>query len=141
MLRELNTLSTEFRRILEYNNIRGYALSLEFNTLNKTIKTNAHFSSSDINSSVLAVQLLNYKNPIILEESSIVYANIERADGTVTTNKCTILDYENGAVLVWLNQLAIEIIGTCKLELVVRHSDNTKLVSPKVSYKVFHPDQ
>lgn len=137
MLKELNALSTEFRRILEYNNIRGYALSLEFNVLNKTIKTNAHFSSSDVNSSALAVQLLNYDNPIILEESSIVYANVERADGTIITNQCTILDYESGAIIVWLNQLATEVIGTCKLEIVVRHSGNIKIVSPKISYKVF----
>lgn len=137
MIKALNTLNQDFYNVLEYNSIRGYAISLDFNSLSKTLNTQAYFSQSDINTSMIAIQLLNDKNPIILDESSIVYANIERADGTVVTNKCTIVDASIGAILISFSTLANEIAGTNMFEIVVRHAGNFKLVSPKVSYKIY----
>lgn len=137
MIREINIINRDFREVLERNNVRGFALSLEFKTLSKVLKTNAEFSVSDINTNILAIQLLNNGSPIVIEESSIIYANIERADGTVVTNKCEVVDGSIGAILVKFSKLSNEIVGTNKLEIVVCHTNNEKIVSPKLSYKTF----
>lgn len=149
MIREINVISSGFREVLERNNVRGFALSLEFNTLSKVIKTNAEFSVSDINTNMFAIQLLNNGSPIVIEESSILYVNVERADGTIVTNKCEVIDGEIGAILIKFSKLSNEIVGTNRLEVVVIHTNNEKIVSPRVSYKTFqsidsyyeYPDQ
>ena len=137
MLRELNTISLEFKRSLEHNNIRGYAISLDFNNLGKIIKTTAKFTSGDRNTSIIAIQLLNNGHPIILEESTILYANVERPDGTLVTNKCEVLDGSIGAILVPLNALTMEIEGTPIMDITLRHLGNEKIVSPKISFKIY----
>ena len=149
MIREINVISSGFREVLERNNVRGFALSLEFNTLSKVIKTNAEFSVSDINTNMFAIQLLNNGSPIVIEESSILYVNVERADGTIVTNKCEVIDGKIGAILIKFSKLSNEIVGTNRLEVVVMHTNNEKIVSPRVSYKTFqsidsyydYPDQ
>lgn len=137
MYRELNPISYEFKRSLEHNNIRGCAMTLEFGNLGKTIKTNAKFTSSDINTCLMAIQLLNGGSPIILDESSVVYANIERPDGTLVTNKVTVIDGSIGVVAIHFNSLATEIDGTATMDITVRHLGNEKVVSPKVSFVIY----
>lgn len=137
MLKELNPISYEFKRTLEHNNIRGCAMTLEFSNLGKTIKTEAKFTSGDINTSLIAIQLLNGGSPIVLDESSVVYANIVRADGTLVTNKVVVIDGSIGAVALHLNQLATEVVGTAVVDITVRHLENKKIVSPKFSFRVF----
>lgn len=137
MLKEINSIGLEFRRSLEKNNIRGYAMSLEFESLGKTMTTKAKFASGDRNSSFLAIQLLNNGSPIILEEDMIIYANVARPDSTLITNKCQILDGEIGAILVAFSPVVMEVSGTHVMDITLRYSDDKKTISPKLSFNVF----
>lgn len=137
MLKEINPISREFERRLECNNIRGYAMSLEFSNLGKVVKTNAKFTTSDRNTSIIAIQLINNGSPIILEESTVLYANVVRPDGTLVTNKCVVLDGSIGAILVPFNALVMEIEGTLTMDITLNHLSNEKIVSPKLSFKIF----
>lgn len=137
MIKNLNELRQDFRDVLELNNIRGYALSLEFNNLSRTIKTSAQFTQSDINTSVISVQLINEGAPIVLEKSTLVYVNVKRNDNTTCRNECTVLDGNTGAIVISFNQKSTEIVGATEFEVVIISKGNKKLLSPKVAYKVF----
>lgn len=137
MIREINPINLEFKKSLEYNNIRGYAMSLEFGGLNKIIKTNAKFSVGDRNTSIIAIQLLNNGSPIILEEYTLIYANVERPDGTLVANKCKILEGDIGAILISLNALTMEYSGTLTMDITLRYNNKKKLVSPKLSFNLY----
>lgn len=137
MVLKLNNISKTFEQNLIRNNIRGYALTLEFESIDKEVDTDAKFSRGDLNTSVVAVQLMFRGEPIVLEENTNVYANIARTDGKIFTNDCEILDAQNGCILISFKTQSIGSVGVNRFEIVLKHSDMEKLISPKVKYTVY----
>lgn len=135
-MRYLNNASKEFIQAVESNGLRGYALTLELNDLDKEIKSDAKFSVADINTSYLVVQLLFDGSPLVLNSNSMVYANIKKED-SIVRNNCEILEYDLGIIALKFKTESINIQGNHKIELAIKRTADEKLISPKVSFNVY----
>lgn len=126
-----------YLKALDENNTRGFLMDLEFNNLDKNFMSNAKFSTGDLNTSIIIVRVLLGGKPILLKEDTYVYVAIMKNNKAVAMNECKILDHENGVIVIPLKTQSLDIAGENKFEVVIRHSDDEKLVSPKVSYMVY----
>lgn len=137
MIKKLNEISEVFEKRLVSNNIRGYAVTMNLENLHEKIKTDARFSSGDINTGAISIQLLLNGEPVILEENMLVYANIETGRRNNIYQSCQIIDLELGIVMLNLKTQAMLDAGEHTLEIVVQASEDEKLISPKLIYEVF----
>ena len=136
-LKILGNISEQFNKALEANNIRGYALELEFQNIGTEFSSDMKFARGELNTNAIAIQLMMGGLPIIINEDTNVYANVGRADGTTLTNECETLEGENGIVLLKFKSQSINIQGSNRFEIVLKHSDEEKLISPKIKFDVY----
>lgn len=142
MIKKLNEISQAFEQRLLANSIRGYAITLDLEKLNETLSTEAKFAVGDINTGVISAQLRLNGEPVVLSDDVIVYVNIATPETDMSFSKylyqtCEILDGNLGIVLLRLKTQAMSENGVHKLEYVIQHSEQEKLISPKVKYEVF----
>lgn len=137
MIVKLNEITKSFEDRLLANNIRGYALALEFTKLQNIETTDARFSNNDYRTDAITMQLLIHDEPIRLEEGTVVYVNIRKPDSTQVFQGCNIIDADNGIVMLRLMRKSLNLKGECTLEVVVVPSEDEKLVSPKIIYTVY----
>lgn len=136
MIKKLNEISVAFEQRLITNNIRGYALTLELEKLNTTLDTQARFAVGDINTAVITAQFKLNGEVVVLDENTVVYANIETPAGVIYQTS-EVLDGNLGIVLLKLKTQAMKFAGVHKLEFVIQASEEEKLITPKVNYEVF----
>lgn len=136
MIKKLNEISKAFEQRLISNNIRGYALTLDLEKLNATLDTQARFAVGDINTAVITAQFKLNGEVVVLDENTIIYANIETPAG-VLYQTCDILDGDLGIVLLKLKTQAMKFGGVHTLEFVIQASEEEKLITPQVNYEVF----
>lgn len=137
MVEKLNEISEVFRHRLETNNIRGYAVTLNMQELDQTLKSTAKFAEGDINTGVISFQLILNNESLHLDESALIYANIKTPDENLLYQTCDVVDREEGIVLLRLKTQSMKEVGTHQLELVIRASDEEKMISPSLYYEVY----
>lgn len=137
MIKNITSLSNSFRRaLISFNINRGFALELDLAKLSEVTKTKAQFSQSDINTSIIAVQLLFDGKPLSISPGAICYANIKiTGKYEPIINECEILDAQNAVIKIQLSSDALKNVGEALFEIVIS-GDDKKIVSPKVSYTV-----
>lgn len=118
---------------LVQNSIRLFSCEIEFSNIGIIIPTNAKFSTGDSLTSKLALKLTLNKEAINLNGKEVI-AVIQRSDGTVINNDCSIADSDNGCVILDLTTDAIDIAGVCTFEIVVFDASGDTLVSPNCTY-------
>lgn len=129
-------LKKEFESMTRNNLLRNYEIDLEFSKLSKPKKSNLEISQSDLNSNIIRLNLLMNNNPIILDESYVIYANIKKPTGEVNPNYCEIYDARNGSILLKIQPQYVDIDGSCSFEIIVVTGDGVKVVSPEVNFVV-----
>lgn len=137
MVTKLNKISRVFEQRLLANNIRGYAVTMEFTDLHEETLTKARFAIGDCKTAAISFQLLMSGEPIKLEEGCAVYVNILRPDKQQLFQSCEILDAELGIVMLKLKVQSMMYKGECTLEVVVIPSAQERLISPKILYTVY----
>lgn len=137
MITKLNKISRVFEERLLANNIRGYAVTLEFTKLHEQELTVARFSNNDCRTDAISFQLTMHNEPICLSEDTVVYVNIRRSDMEQVFQGCQIIDRENGIVMLKLMTKSIMQKGECTLEVVIVPSERERLISPKIIYTVY----
>ena len=137
MIKNITSLSNSFRRaLISFNINRGFALELDLAKLSEVTKTKAQFSQSDINTSIIAVQLLFDGKPLSISPGAICYANIKiTGKYEPIINECEILDAQNAVIKIQLSSDALKNVGEALFEIVIS-GDDKKIISPKVSYTV-----
>lgn len=137
MIKNITSLSNSFRRaLISFNINRGFALELDLAKLSEVTKTKAQFSQSDINTSIIAVQLLFDGKPLSISPGAICYANVKiTGKYEPIINECEILDAQNAVIKLQLSSDALKNVGEALFEIVIS-GDDKKIVSPKVSYTV-----
>lgn len=137
MIKNITSLSNSFRRaLISFNINRGFALELDLAKLSEVTKTKAQFSQSDINTSIIAVQLLFDGKPLSISPGAICYANVKiTGKHEPIINECEILDAANAVIKIQLSTDALKNVGEAVLEIVIA-GDDKKIVSPKISYTV-----
>lgn len=137
MIKNITSLSNSFRRaLISFNINRGFALELDLAKLSEVTKTKAQFSQSDINTSIIAVQLLFDGKPLSISPGAICYANVKIAGKyEPIINECEILDAQNAVIKIQLSSDALKNVGEALFEIVIS-GDDKKIISPKVSYTV-----
>lgn len=137
MIKNITSLSNSFRRaLISFNINRGFALELDLAKLSEVTKTKAQFSQSDINTSIIAVQLLFDGKPLSISPGAICYANVKiTGKNEPIINECEILDAQNAVIKLQLSSDALKNVGEALFEIVIS-GDDKKIVSPKVSYTV-----
>lgn len=137
MIKNITSLSNSFRRaLIAFNINRGFALELDLAKLSGVTKTQAEFSQSDVNTSIIAVQLMFNGKPLSVPSGAVCYANV-RVSGKYEPiiNECEILDASNAVIKIQLSTDALKNVGEAILEIVIS-GDDKKIVSPKISYTV-----
>lgn len=137
MIKNITSLSNSFRRaLIAFNINRGFALELDLAKLSGVTKTQAEFSQSDVNTSIIAVQLMFNGKPLSVPSGAVCYANV-RVLGKYEPiiNECEILDASNAVIKIQLSTDALKNVGEAILEIVIS-GDDKKIVSPKISYTV-----
>lgn len=137
MIKNITSLSNSFRRaLISFNINRGFALELDLAKLSEVTKTKAQFSQSDINTSIIAVQLLFDGKPLSISPGAICYANVKiTGKYEPIINECEILDAQNAVIKIQLSSDALKNVGEALFEIVIS-GDDKKIISPKVSYTV-----
>ena len=126
----------QIERALEENNIRAYFLEVDFKDLSREYNTSFQFAKGEVNSGFICFKLLYGERGIILKRGCTVYANIRKTTGETFKSNLSVLDYQNGIVLLSLSSQVLSIVGVDKLELAVV-IDEEKTISPKIKYKVY----
>ena len=137
MIKNITSLSNSFRRaLIAFNINRGFALELDLAKLSGVTKTQAEFSQSDVNTSVIAAQLMFNGKPLSVPSGAICYANVKiTGKHEPIINECEILDAANAVIKIQLSTDALKNVGEAVLEIVIA-GDDKKIVSPKISYTV-----
>lgn len=126
----------QIERALEENNIRAYFLEVDFKDLSREYNTGFQFAKGEVNSGFICFKLLYGESGIILKRGCTVYANIRKTTGETFKSNLSVLDYQNGIVLLSLSSQVLSIVGVDRLELAVI-IDEEKTISPKIKYKVY----
>lgn len=129
-------LRTEFENMTRNNLLRNYEIDLEFSKLSRPKRSNLEISQSDLHSNIIRLNLLMNNNPIVLDESYVIYANVKKPTGEVNPNYCEIYDGVNGSILLRIQPQYIDIDGSCSFEIIVVTGDGVKVVSPEVNFLV-----
>lgn len=129
-------LRTEFENMTRNNLLRNYEIDLEFSKLSRPKRSNLEISQSDLHSNIIRLNLLMNNNPIVLDESYVIYANIKKPTGEVNPNYCEIYDTRNGSILLKIQPQYVDIDGSCSFEIIVVTGDGVKVVSPEVNFVV-----
>lgn len=137
MLKIIEEANQSYINALESNGVRGYALTLNLEDLHETPTTKCRFASGDINTGSISFQLMLYGEPVRIDETSVVYANIETTYRQYLHQTCFVLDKDLGIVVVNLKSQAMKEVGEHQLELVIQASEDSKLITPKIIYEVF----
>ncbi|MGM9544415.1 MAG: BppU family phage baseplate upper protein [Romboutsia timonensis] len=137
MIKNITSLSSSFRRaLIAFNINRGFALELDLAKLSGVTKTQAEFSQSDVNTSIIAIQLMFNGKPLSVPSGAICYANVKiTGKHEPIINECEILDASNAVIKIQLSTDALKNVGEAMLEIVIS-GDDKKIVSPKISYTV-----
>ena len=118
------------------NNSRIYPFVLDMKKLTLIQDTEAVYSTNDVNTSIILIQLTIDGQPLDLTETT-VYSVIEKPDKFLVINNCEVVDVINGGVKLLLTTQSISTQGKCLFEIVVnRKGDTKKLVSPKLVFTV-----
>lgn len=115
--------------------VKGYAIELDIKKLTTTHSTNAIFSNSDLNTSLIGVQVVMDAQPVDLTGCE-AYVNILKADNFSVKNSCEIIDEKNGGIIVNLSSQSLAAPGENTFEIVIIFSDNKRIVTPKMTYKI-----
>ena len=126
----------QIERALEENNIRAYFLEVDFKDLSREYNTGFQFAKGEVNSGFICFKLLYGESGIILKRGCTVYANIRKTTGETFKSNLSVLDYQNGIVLLPLSSQVLSIVGADRLELAVV-IDEEKTISPKIKYNVY----
>ena len=137
MLKIIGEANASYINALEHNNVRGYALTLNLERLHETMTTECRFASGDINTGSISFQLLLQGEPVVIDENTVVYVNIETPYMTYLYQTCMVLDGDLGVVVLNLKSQAMKDIGEHRLEVVIQKSEESKLITPKITYEVF----
>ena len=129
-------LRTEFENMTRNNLLRNYEIDLEFSKLSRPKRSNLEISQSDLHSNIIRLNLLMNNNPIVLDESYVIYANVKKPTGEVNPNYCEIYDGVNGSILLRIQPQYIDVDGSCSFEIIVVTGDGVKVVSPEVNFIV-----
>ena len=76
---------------------RKYEFSMNVEQLDSVFSTGAKFSTKDVKTGELHIQLTKSRNIINLNET-LCYANILKPDGEVIAHECEVIDVEKGIV-------------------------------------------
>ena len=137
MLKIIGEANASYINALEHNNVRGYALTLNLEKLHETMQTECRFASGDINTGSISFQLLLHGEPVVIDENTVVYVNIETPYMSYLYQTCMVLDGDLGVVVLNLKSQAMKDIGEHRLEIVIQSSEESKLITPKITYEVF----
>ena len=137
MLKIIGEANASYINALEHNNVRGYALTLNLEKLHETMQTECRFASGDINTGSISFQLLLHGQPVVIDENTVVYVNIETPYMSYLYQTCMVLDGDLGVVVSNLKSQAMNDIGEHRLEIVIQSSEESKLITPKITYEVF----
>ena len=114
---------------------RKYEFSLDMKKLDTQFQTGSKFSTQDVKTSEMYIQLTQNNLPMNLENST-VYANIDKPSGAKVLHQCEILDENKGIVKVDLSVQSICEQGVYKFEIVAIN-ENEKIVSPTMTYESY----
>ena len=114
---------------------RKYEFSLDMKKLDTQFQTGSKFSTQDVKTSEMYIQLTQNNLPMNLENST-VYANIDKPSGAKVLHQCEILDENKGIVKVDLSVQSICEAGVYKFEIVAIN-ENEKIVSPIMTYESY----
>ena len=133
----LDTRILELEKTLERNNLRGYALIVDFESLEKTFTTGAKFSTGDVASNSLVVQLLNNKEVIVLDKNDAVYILVKKPTGDIVYLPCDILNGEQGIIITKLDVNSVSESGIYEFDITITNGKDYKMVSPRMSYNTY----
>lgn len=114
---------------------RKYEFSMNVEQLDSVFSTGAKFSTKDVKTGELHIQLTKSRNIINLNET-LCYANILKPDGEVIAHECEVIDVEKGIVKLDLVTDAMNQPGLYNFEIVVTNSEE-KLVTPIMQYQCY----
>lgn len=114
---------------------RKYEFSMNVEQLDSVFSTGAKFSTKDVKTGELHIQLTKSRNIINLNET-LCYANILKPDGEVIAHECEVIDAEKGIVKLDLVTDAMNQPGLYNFEIVVTNSEE-KLVTPTMQYQCY----
>ena len=137
MSNNLNTMALELEKVIEKNNLRGYALIVDFESLDKTLETDAKFSTGDIASNSLIIQLLNNQEVIILDKNDAVYILVKNPKGDIVYLPCDILDGDLGIIVTKLDTNSVSESGLYEFDITITNGKDYKMVSPRMSYNTY----
>ena len=133
----LDTRILELEKTLERNNLRGYALIVDFESLEKTFTTGAKFSTGDVASNSLVIQLLNNKEVIVLDKNDAVYILVKKPTGDIVYLPCDILNGEQGIIITKLDVNSVSESGIYEFDITITNGKDYKMVSPRMSYNTY----
>lgn len=135
---QLNDSNLELEQIIRQNDMRGYYITVEFDSLDRLIETSAKFSINDFNTAMLTFQLIFKGKAIKLKEDTEVIAVVKQPNGTIQSQVCKIVDLELSIGYIKFNKALLDQRGINYLEIVIKSKDNTSiLTSPKILFSVY----
>lgn len=114
---------------------RKYEFSMNVEQLDSVFSTGAKFSTKDVKTGELHIQLTKSRSIINLNET-LCYANILKPNGEVIAHECEVIDVEKGIVKLDLVTDAMNQPGLYNFEIVVTNSEE-KLVTPTMQYQCY----
>lgn len=135
---KLNDSNLELEQIIRQNDMRGYYITIEFDSLDRLIETSAKFSINDFNTSMLTFQLMFKGKVIKLKEDTEVIAVVKQPSGTIQSQICKIVDLDLGIGYIKFNKALLDQIGINYLEIAIKNKDEISvLTSPKILFSVY----
>lgn len=115
--------------------LKTYEFTLDMKKLDTKFSSDAKFSTQDINTSLILIQLIQDAKPLDLE-GVLVYANIIKPDKTSIMEECKINNASLGIIELNLTKSSVLINGDCEFEIVLVYEDK-RMTSPVVTYKCY----